>query len=64
MSFEIKQDELETLQKWQDHNAILINTTNSHIDHAINHGVSCIEKEYPLLAEYDFRNDTHNPDIK
>ena len=20
--------------------------------------------EYPLLAEYDFRNDTHNPDIK
>lgn len=24
----------------------------------------CIELEYPLLAEYDFRNDTHNPDIK
>lgn len=23
----------------------------------------CIELEYPLLAEYDFRNDTHNPDI-
>lgn len=23
----------------------------------------CIEMEYPLLAEYDFRNDTHNPDI-
>ena len=25
---------------------------------------SCIEKEFPLLAEYDFRNDTHNPDMK
>ena len=24
----------------------------------------CIQMEYPLLAEYDFRNDTHNPDIK
>lgn len=24
----------------------------------------CIELEYPLLAEYDFRNDTHNPDLK
>lgn len=24
----------------------------------------CIELEYPLLAEYDFRNDTINPDIK
>nr|CAG4651610.1 EOG090X01LU [Triops cancriformis] len=23
----------------------------------------CIELEYPLLAEYDFRNDTRNPDI-
>ncbi|CAI9741644.1 general transcription and DNA repair factor IIH helicase subunit XPB-like [Octopus vulgaris] len=23
----------------------------------------CIELEYPLLAEYDFRNDSHNPDI-
>ena len=23
----------------------------------------CIQLEYPLLAEYDFRNDTHNPDI-
>ncbi|KAM8842578.1 general transcription and DNA repair factor IIH helicase/translocase subunit XPB isoform 1-T1 [Synchiropus picturatus] len=23
----------------------------------------CIEMEYPLLAEYDFRNDTVNPDI-
>lgn len=23
----------------------------------------CIELEYPLLAEYDFRNDTVNPDI-
>jgi hypothetical protein len=26
--------------------------------------IRCIEKEYPLLAEYDFRNDSHNPDIK
>lgn len=24
----------------------------------------CIEVEHPLLAEYDFRNDTRNPDIK
>jgi len=24
----------------------------------------CIVLEYPLLAEYDFRNDTRNPDIK
>jgi len=24
----------------------------------------CIELEVPLLAEYDFRNDTRNPDIK
>lgn len=24
----------------------------------------CIELEYPLLAEYDFKNDTVNPDIK
>nr|XP_054767701.1 general transcription and DNA repair factor IIH helicase subunit XPB-like [Lytechinus pictus] len=23
----------------------------------------CIELEYPLLAEYDFRNDTRNPDL-
>ncbi|XP_038044860.1 general transcription and DNA repair factor IIH helicase subunit XPB-like [Patiria miniata] len=23
----------------------------------------CIELEFPLLAEYDFRNDTHNPDL-
>lgn len=23
----------------------------------------CIEMEYPLLAEYDFRNDTHNPNM-
>lgn len=23
----------------------------------------CIELEHPLLAEYDFRNDTVNPDI-
>ncbi|CAH0547968.1 unnamed protein product [Brassicogethes aeneus] len=23
----------------------------------------CIELEHPLLAEYDFRHDTHNPDI-
>lgn len=24
----------------------------------------CIELEHPLLAEYDFRNDTVNADIK
>lgn len=24
----------------------------------------CIEMEYPLLTEYDFRNDVVNPDIK
>lgn len=24
----------------------------------------CIELEYPLLAEYDFRNDTFNPSLK
>uniref|UniRef100_A0A914MQR0 General transcription and DNA repair factor IIH helicase/translocase subunit XPB n=1 Tax=Meloidogyne incognita TaxID=6306 RepID=A0A914MQR0_MELIC len=24
----------------------------------------CIELEYPLLAEYDFRNDTNNPNLK
>lgn len=24
----------------------------------------CIEMEYPLLTEYDFRNDLVNPDIK
>ncbi|XP_076799627.1 general transcription and DNA repair factor IIH helicase/translocase subunit XPB-like [Clavelina lepadiformis] len=24
----------------------------------------CIQMEYPLLAEYDFRNDTINPDLK
>lgn len=24
----------------------------------------CIELEYPLLAEYDFRNDSVNPDIR
>ncbi|CAD5233663.1 unnamed protein product [Bursaphelenchus xylophilus] len=23
----------------------------------------CIEMEYPLLAEYDFRNDSHNPNL-
>jgi DNA excision repair protein ERCC-3 len=23
----------------------------------------CIELEYPLLAEYDFRHDTHNPNM-
>jgi len=25
---------------------------------------SCIELDYPLLAEYDFRNDTVNIDVK
>lgn len=40
VSFEINQDDIETLQK------------------------RCIELEYPLLAEYDFRNDTVNPDLK
>ncbi|XP_060581093.1 general transcription and DNA repair factor IIH helicase subunit XPB-like [Ruditapes philippinarum] len=39
VSFEVKQDRIEDIQK------------------------RCIELEYPLLAEYDFRNDTHNPDI-
>ncbi|CAH1788865.1 unnamed protein product, partial [Owenia fusiformis] len=39
VSFEIQQDQIETLQK------------------------RCIELEYPLLAEYDFRNDTVNKDI-
>lgn len=24
----------------------------------------CIELEYPMLEEYDFRNDRHNPDLK
>ena len=24
----------------------------------------CINLEYPLLAEYDFKNDTINPDLK
>ena len=24
----------------------------------------CIELDYPLLAEYDFKNDTVNPDLK
>ncbi len=28
------------------------------------HVFRCIVLEYPLLAEYDFRNDTVNPDIK
>jgi TFIIH basal transcription factor complex helicase XPB subunit len=40
VSFEVKQDEIENLQK------------------------RCIQLEYPLLAEYDFKNDTHNPNIK
>lgn len=39
VSFEVKQDLIEVLQK------------------------RCIELEYPLLAEYDFRHDQHNPDI-
>ncbi|XP_002732918.2 general transcription and DNA repair factor IIH helicase/translocase subunit XPB-like [Saccoglossus kowalevskii] len=39
VSFEVKQDLIETIQK------------------------RCIELEYPLLAEYDFRNDTVNPDL-
>jgi DNA excision repair protein ERCC-3 len=39
VSFEIKQEDLETLQK------------------------RCLELEFPLLAEYDFRNDTVNKDI-
>ncbi|ESO86104.1 hypothetical protein LOTGIDRAFT_207144 [Lottia gigantea] len=39
VSFEVKQENIETIQK------------------------RCIELEYPLLAEYDFRNDTINPDI-
>ena len=28
------------------------------------HTYRCIEMEYPLLAEYDFRNDTVNPDVE
>ncbi|XP_078713091.1 general transcription and DNA repair factor IIH helicase/translocase subunit XPB isoform X3 [Lampetra fluviatilis] len=39
VSFEIKQDTIELLQK------------------------RCIEMEFPLLAEYDFRNDAVNPDL-
>ncbi|KAM3917591.1 general transcription and DNA repair factor IIH helicase/translocase subunit XPB [Leptodactylus fuscus] len=39
VSFEVKQEMIEVLQK------------------------CCIHLEYPLLAEYDFRNDTMNPDI-
>ncbi|KAM5151907.1 general transcription and DNA repair factor IIH helicase/translocase subunit XPB [Mantella aurantiaca] len=39
VSFEVKQENIELLQK------------------------QCIHMEYPLLAEYDFRNDTMNPDI-
>ncbi|KAG9477554.1 hypothetical protein GDO78_002770 [Eleutherodactylus coqui] len=39
VSFEVKQEMIEVLQK------------------------RCIHLEYPLLAEYDFRNDTMNPDI-
>uniref|UniRef100_UPI00358FB4AF general transcription and DNA repair factor IIH helicase/translocase subunit XPB isoform X2 n=1 Tax=Myxine glutinosa TaxID=7769 RepID=UPI00358FB4AF len=39
VSFEVKQDMIEVLQK------------------------HCIELDYPLLAEYDFRNDTVNPDL-
>lgn len=39
VSFEVKQEHIELLQK------------------------QCIHLEYPLLAEYDFRNDTMNPDI-
>ncbi|KAM8934724.1 general transcription and DNA repair factor IIH helicase/translocase subunit XPB isoform 2-T2 [Pelodytes ibericus] len=39
VSFEVKQEKIEELQK------------------------QCIHLEYPLLAEYDFRNDTMNPDI-
>ncbi|XP_066201350.1 general transcription and DNA repair factor IIH helicase/translocase subunit XPB [Saccopteryx leptura] len=39
VSFEVKQDMIEELQK------------------------RCIHLEYPLLAEYDFRNDSINPDI-
>ncbi|XP_053327611.1 general transcription and DNA repair factor IIH helicase subunit XPB [Spea bombifrons] len=39
VSFEVKQEKIEDLQK------------------------QCIHLEYPLLAEYDFRNDTMNPDI-
>ncbi|XP_067890864.1 general transcription and DNA repair factor IIH helicase/translocase subunit XPB [Heterodontus francisci] len=39
VSFEVKQEMIEELQK------------------------RCIHMEYPLLAEYDFRNDTVNPDV-
>ncbi|XP_071942531.1 general transcription and DNA repair factor IIH helicase/translocase subunit XPB-like isoform X2 [Antedon mediterranea] len=39
VSFEVKQQEIEKLQK------------------------RCIELDFPLLAEYDFRNDTNNPDL-
>lgn len=39
VSFEVKQDEIETLQK------------------------RCIELDYPLLAEYSFREDTVNPNV-
>lgn len=39
LSFEINQDDIETVQK------------------------RCIDLELPLLAEYDFRNDTANPSL-
>uniref|UniRef100_A0A7E4VRH1 General transcription and DNA repair factor IIH helicase/translocase subunit XPB n=1 Tax=Panagrellus redivivus TaxID=6233 RepID=A0A7E4VRH1_PANRE len=32
-------------------------------DHLENVQKRCIELEYPLLAEYDFRNDTNNPNL-
>ena len=58
MSFEIHQDKLETLQRRYTVVTHIIAQTIDNWFHR------CIELDYPLLAEYDFRNDTHNPDIK
>ena len=47
-------------------NRIILNNINHLLYYIFIYLIAhrCIQLEYPLLAEYDFRNDTANPDIQ
>ena len=78
VSFEINQDNLESLQKryaiWKcgiplKSCRLVLKYLNCNWAYIFiycdSHCISrCIELDYPLLAEYDFKNDTRNPDVK
>lgn len=55
----------EKIDNDEDEDALNLNTVSFEVNQEKIEVLQkrCIEIEHPLLAEYDFRNDTHNPDI-